>query len=457
MPADETVSTLSLEDYRDYEFILSDLQQNIGLSVAEQMDRFRKDPWSSLSGLRAPNGSELPLSGAAQKRFVEIAERGLKTIGTSPRIHRIEKVVEELKREFSALLFSGFVPGPDDAHDLFDSATGKLERAYEECTYYVPCAVVAQQSYASFEIGPVNFVLRERFFRDNELALDKAIAEFQDAKTIEALAARLRSFYSTFQWIAAIRVPPCDPAISRQRAHDIIQKALDVFKLAVGGERAQHVKQAYDLTPPSDSAELISPAPGSLRVRFGWKGQDAVINDQWYDQLTSGPAWPLLQSALLNYWNTWGELDEIDQRFLDALAWHSDAISEQDPGARIIKFWTSIERTLRTSPGDIDTRAAVLASDTPEEFANQSRRFENAYRRRRNDVVHGNANRAQESWYQEAVRVSEDASMNVLFQYLYAVPHIRSLSGATDRKKIRHWLKELDNAGEALRKRCARP
>ena len=456
MPAEVPVSTLSLEDYQDYEFILSDLQQNLGLSVAEQMDRFRKDPWSSLSGLRAPNGSELPLSRDAQKRFVEIARRGLKNIGTSSRIHRIDKVVEELKREFSALLFSGFVPGPDDAHDLFNSATGKLERGYEERTYYVPCAVVAQQNYASFKIGPVTFVLRERFFTENEAALNKAIAEFEDAQTIEALAARVRSFYSNFQWIAAITVPPCDPAISRQRAHAIIQKALDVFKLAVGGERARHVKQAYDSTPPSDFAELISPAPGSLRVRFGWKGQDAVTNDQWYDQLTAGPAWPLLQSALLNYWNTWGDLDEIDQRFLDALAWHSDAISEQDPGARIIKFWTSIERTLRTSPGDIDTRAAVLASDTPDDFANHSRSFENAYRRRRNDVVHGNANRAHESWYQEAVRGSEEASMNVLLQYLYAIPHIRSLPGATDRKKIRHWLKELDNIGDAFRKPRAR-
>jgi len=111
----------------------------------------------------------------------------------------------------------------------------------------------------------------------------------------------------------------------------------------------------------------------------------------------------------LNYWNRWGDLDEIELRFLDALAWHSDAISEHDPGARIIKFWTSIERTLRTSPGDVDTRAALLASGAPAEFADYSHRYEHAYRRRRNDVVHGNTNRVDESWYQEAVHVSEDA------------------------------------------------
>lgn len=155
---------------------------------------------------------------------------------------------------------------------------------------------------------------------------------------------------------------------------------------------------------------------------------------------------------LLNYWDRWGELAEIDLRFLDALAWHSDGISEPDPGARIIKFWTSIERTLRTSPGDIDTRAAVLASNTPADFANYSRSFQHAYRRSRNDVVHGNASRLNEAWYQEAVHISEEASKSVLFQYLFAIRHIRSLPGATERKKIRQWLKELDDDAENLSK-----
>ena len=451
MPTEDQIAALSLDDYQDYEFILADIEQHVGLSVAEQMERFRRDPWGSLNGLRGPNGSEIPLSEESWKRFVQIARRGLEDLGPSARIHRVEKVVEELKREYSSLLFSGFVPASEDAHDLFTTATRKLEQGYQELTYFVPCSVVAQRNYPAFDIGPVTFVLRERFFAENETALEKAIAGFDLPKTSETLEARMRSFYSGFQWIASITVPACDPEISRSRARSAIQKSLDVFKLAVGGERARHVKQAYDLTPPSDFAELVSASPGEFRLSFGWKGQDAITNDQWYDQLKAGPAWPLLESALLNYWQKWGELDEIDLRFLDALSWHSDAISEPDPGGRIIKLWTSIERTLRTSPGDIDTRAAVLASNTAHDFANHSRRFKYAYRRRRNDIVHGNANRLNESWYQEAVHVSEEASKEVLFQYLFAIPRIRSLPGATARKRIRAWLKQLDDIAETFR------
>jgi hypothetical protein len=451
MPDEDQIAALSLDDYQDYEFILADIEQHARLSVAEQMDGFRRDPWASLNGLRGPNGSEIPLSREANKRLVQIVRRGLEDLGPSAHIHRMEKVVEELKREYSSLLFNGFVPAPEDAHDLFTSAVRKLEQGYRELTYFVPCAVVAERNYPAFDIGPVRFVLRERFFAENETALDKAIAEFNLPQVSETPKARSRSFYSGFHWIASITVPACDPEISKSRARAAIQKSLDAFKLAVGSERARHVKQAYDLTLPSDFAELVSPSPGEFHLSFGWKGQDAITNDQWYDQLKAGPAWPLIQSVLLSHWEKWGELDEIDLRFLDALAWHSDAISEPDPGARIIKFWTSIERSLRTSPGDIDTRAAVLASNTTHDFANHSRRFQHAYRRRRNDIIHGNASRVNESWYQDAVHVSEGASREVLYQYLFATRHIRSLPGATARKRIRHWLKELDDIAETFR------
>ena len=224
-----------------------------------------------------------------------------------------------------------------------------------------------------------------------------------------------------------------------------------MFKLIVGDQRASHVKQGYDVTTPPEYVELISSSTGSFSLLSGGKLHDAVLNDSWYEQVTADPAWRYLQSVLTAYCNSWDDLDEIQTRFLDALSWHSDAISEQEPGAKIIKFWTSIERILRASPGEIDTRAAILSSNSSEEFAKHSQTLEQAYRRRRNDVVHGNANRVRESWYEEAVAAAEEASKNVLFQYLYAIPHIRSHPGTTDRGRLRAWLKRLDRLAEAYR------
>jgi hypothetical protein len=445
------ISRLAQEDYRDYEFILGDLQHNLALSPAEQIERFRADPWGTFSGVKAANGFDLPLSREARRRFTDIAARGLKSLGTSARIHRLEKVVEALKGGLSSMLQRGLIPSLEDAHEGFNSAIKKLEEEYEEWIFHVPCSVVAERSYPEFTIGPVTFLLRDHFFEQNELAIQQMATEFGDSRITETLLARTHAFYSDFQWIASITVPRCDSDVSRHRAHAGIQKALDVFKLLVGSQRASHVKQAYDLTTPSEYIELVSSTSGAFSLRSGGKLHDAVLNDQWYEQVTAGPAWPLLQSVLGNYCSAWGDLDEVQTRFLDALSWHSDAISEQDPGAKIIKFWTSIERTMRASPGNIDTRAAVLSSNNAQEFAKHSVRFEEAYRKRRNDVVHGNANRARESWYGEVVAASEEASKNVLFQYLYAIPQIRAQQGATDRRKLRAWLKGLDGFAKLYR------
>ena len=83
-----------------------------------------------------------------------------------------------------------------------------------------------------------------------------------------------------------------------------MQRALDVFKLIVGGERAAHVKQGHDSRIPEAYAELVSKASGKFLIHLGW-------------------------------WSTWDHADEIEVRFLDALAWHSDAISERDAGAKM--------------------------------------------------------------------------------------------------------------------------
>lgn len=55
----------------------------------------------------------------------------------------------------------------ENAHDLFNSAVGKLKEGYLELTYDVPCSVVAERSRASFSIGPVTFLLREQFLKHN--------------------------------------------------------------------------------------------------------------------------------------------------------------------------------------------------------------------------------------------------------------------------------------------------
>lgn len=442
---------MSAKDYGDYEFILHDVQQFVELPPDEQLKRLRDDPWSAMNGINLPNGSRLPLSQDGNQRFFQIATRGLKNIGTAAQDHRIEQVVEAVKEELSTQLAAGKDLDPTNAHDVFTDAVKKLRDGYLQLTYYVPCSVVVQRTPTSFSVGPVTFFLRDEFLKHNEEAIRRGAANFKDSKVVETVLMRTQNFYSEYQWIASITVPRCDADISRRRAHAGIQKALDVFKLVVGSQRASHVKQAYDVTLPQYYAELVSSSPGSFSLRLGGKLQDAVLNDSWYEQVKAAPAWTLLHSILLNYWNAMGNVDEIQTRFMDALAWHSDAISEPDLGARIVKFWTAIERVLTTSRGNnISARVAVLSSKTSQEFDKNSKELSAAYQRR-SDVVHGSANRSNEAWYSEAATVSEAASQTTLFQYLYAIPQIHRVRGSANRQKLQIWLKGLDNLAGRFR------
>ena len=148
--------------------LLRDVQAILELSPDEQLKRFREDPWGAFSGLKAANGTLLPLSREGQKRFTQIANRGLKNLGTIAQDHRLEKVVEALKDEFSSLLVAAFNLSAENAHVAFSSAIRKLEDGYLELTYYVPCSVVAERSPVSFTVGPVTFLLRDQFLKQHE-------------------------------------------------------------------------------------------------------------------------------------------------------------------------------------------------------------------------------------------------------------------------------------------------
>jgi hypothetical protein len=65
-------------------------EKSVGLSLADQMGRFRGDPWGSLNDLRGPNRSEIPLSREAEKRFVQIARRGLERRHGCPSCARLK-------------------------------------------------------------------------------------------------------------------------------------------------------------------------------------------------------------------------------------------------------------------------------------------------------------------------------------------------------------------------------
>jgi hypothetical protein len=271
-------SRIHEKDHRDYEFVLAEIQRFRNLSPQEQYKHLMEHPFDALNGLKLPNGGCVFLSRDAHRHLWRITERGLNLMGVAAERHRPEKVYEEVQRELVSLAFAGFELTAGNAHDVFDSAIRKLEATYSELTHYVPCSVVAHTVRDVFAIGPVTFVLREKFLKKHENAIRESV-ESWGADARDTILAQFTGFYTDFQWIASIAIPRCDPGVSRCRAEAGIQKALDVFKLIVGSGRAQHVKQAYDFTVPQRHFNLVSTAPGVFDISSGGKMHDAVVND----------------------------------------------------------------------------------------------------------------------------------------------------------------------------------
>lgn len=443
-------SRLHEKDDRDYEFVVAEIQRLLGLSPQEQWEHFKAHPWDAV-GVRTPAGGTVYTTRDARMRLRQIVERGLRAMGSAAECHNADKVYEELPRHFLKLALEGADITGENAHTVFEGAIRNVEATFVEHTHYVPCAVVMHRKRDIFTIGPVTFILRERFFKENEPAIREA-AERWAPKVSADILNRTESFYTDFMWIAKITVPPCDVAVSRERARVGIQKALDVFKLIVGSGRAGNVKMAHDIALPQRPWELTSTAATGFNIRSSGTSHDAIVNDEWYEQVTAFPEWPLFERALSEYWSHWGSLNELLARFIDALSWHSDAISERDLSARIIKFWTAIERLL--TEGNLPARLAVLSADTVEGFDAGVKKFSALYSRR-SAIIHGSAHRTRESWYRDVAAGAEEASKTALLQFLRAIPGIRCRYRASDRKSLEGWLTYLDQTGKQYARELA--
>ena len=102
-------------------------------------------------------------------RLRQIVERGLRAMDSAAERHNADKVYEELPRHFLTLALEGADITSENAHAVFEGAIRNVEGTFVEQTHYVPCAVVMHRKRDIFTIGPVTFILRERFFKENDL------------------------------------------------------------------------------------------------------------------------------------------------------------------------------------------------------------------------------------------------------------------------------------------------
>jgi hypothetical protein len=364
--------------------------------------------------LRDPEGQDIPFTRKGETHFQQVAIRGLEAMGAAGRRHHLPAVIDALKAEFMSSYTHGTQITDENAHDVFDLAISKAENRFAGLAHHIPCSVVVHQEPNRFQIGPVHFVRRELFFKENEVALRNAQEPAGDVKWAFE---ELHNFFGRFLWVASVTIDRAHKEVSRSRAREIVQMALDMLKLVVGSERGSGIRQGYDYAMPRSTSDLVSTEDGDFLPSWRGRMQDAILRDNWYEMISRWELWKTAESIFVTYADAWEPPPELHRRFLDALRWHGEGISDAHADSRFAKYWISIERLVSLKANDEVTRkAALLSCSGPEHFSARFKKCQRLYGKR-SALVHGRTDMdAEES--EGLAAETENLSQIVLFSYL---------------------------------------
>lgn len=235
--------------------------------------------------------------------------------------------------------------------------------------HYIPCEIFLTKNINSFEVGPVQFIHKSKFFEShkneindlrNEIRKDhqdrcksavtegypenRVATEKQSQRLANHLVDGLLEFFGQYEWFAVLDMAECDLQVSYDRALITTKTALNIIKLILGGQYTDRLRTAQDYGHSIKSAKLTRSKDGKLHISLSSTPGSNVVGDNWFDILTTRAGYFFkLASQALHFSVGFDNLSPLCTRFIDSLSWYGDAISEKSTAAKIVKFVSSIE------------------------------------------------------------------------------------------------------------------
>lgn len=280
---------------------------------------------------------------------------------------------------------------------ILKSYVGLSETEHVEAAYHFPCVLLhcgphhpdlGPPSPEEFSVGPVNFQQIEGFLRKfNEDT--QAGRKRPQEKAVDMFTESGRKY----GWIASVKISRCAPDVSRRRAEEIIEAAINLLKVFIGLRYGRSMRLPH--TAPARNRETCVLTDVDDNVEWKWQGRALdgalVVGDLWaaIPACIRGSASNLLTEGLS------GERDEATNRLLDALKWFGDASFEESGGVQIVKWIAALERLTATERLDSGithrfcTRVALLASGLGAGHVEKAYRDAQKAYDLRSDVMHG--------------------------------------------------------------------
>jgi hypothetical protein len=413
------------EDLDDVKAIYDDVLRFLPMKFEDYKKHIDEHPEDKLHHINLREGGSLHISAASSKRFAALTKREIEVNPSGGDLDRkaLDRAIRDLFVE--VFLERGQAVTRPVVDKMLARAVKRSKAKHRPITHYLPCVVVGDREPREFRVGPVRFIHRDKFFadfgdameRDHQRAAETSrakavelfkagkLAELKPQEEIDDLERKMLEwafdYYKQYKWIAEVTVPPCDSRISRIRAELTVQGALDVLKLfAFGWYYGRRVHLAMDHGIIDKVAEIRRKEDGEFT--FTWsRGADwALVEDGWFEEVEKrNPGYFSAAGDVIETYLSPHDPTEIATRWLDALNWYGQAVSERVPSVQIVKYVATLERltiTEKTPPDEdrgltdaVTRRAALFASFGDEDALQKAREGARELYRWRSDLMHG--------------------------------------------------------------------
>jgi hypothetical protein len=399
--------------------ILEELNRFGRMSLDEVKKHWEEHPEDRLHGLQLPGGRGHRVMGRrAARLFSDLAERLRKRSKDGHALGQ-ETLDSALRHAFAELFHAeGRSVDEESVGEMTSRALKESRTHLEAVIHYLPCVLVTPATPQEFKVGPVRFLTREKFFSDHLTAIEAdhrtgnerhrkeharliaagkgpsgpALTPERSAEIEKEMLDSTCRYYRQLPWVAEVEVPPCDERVSARRARDAAQGAMDLLKPFFEAQ-GSHFRLAEDPSPTVSTDDLTR-RKGEFQFSWSRGGEGAFVKEGWWDELSQAHGWIVHAggAALEGYVNPAVE-SALRDRWLDALDWYGQAISERRLAARLVKFAAALERLTVTEnkPGVTDLvtrRTALLATDDAATIARAREDAQEIYRRR-SELMHG--------------------------------------------------------------------
>ena len=318
-----------------------------------ESDQHLADIRAVVAALRAGAAPPRERLGALSRRYLASSREGCGRIDPG---EFAEAIRSELTGRF---VHQGREPDETQATRMLAAALRRARIDIEDRTHFIPCRLFDGTAPAGLEVGPVIFH-RTANFREARADAIAADPEF---------AALVERDFAPWGWTAEITVRGCDRIVSRERALNAVDRALDMLRLYAGAVPARTLGRAgAPGLPAVVPAGLWADSKGRLhplRAETAVRDDGAAILHQlhagdgrdWLDR-AGETLRPVTDPSL--HW-------PLAARFREAASWFGEGVTEASHAARILHFVAAIERAVLA--GDhtdlwraVTRRAAILAA-----------------------------------------------------------------------------------------------